>query len=154
MCSIGCGQKVAPVDTAAHGLCCSAKIVSCPAYDVGCSFKGKRGILPQHTSSCIVLQQRPILLQLQQQQQQIQLLQQQVQQLQQERQQQIEMGLARIDLIKDQEKKFGEARKQVDEAREKNPGNIPLQITDLRLLAVEYMTQLETRLLQFICFKK
>ena len=45
---------------------CGAKIVACPAKDVGCLHSCKRSILPQHMDSCLILPQRPILLRLQQ----------------------------------------------------------------------------------------
>ena len=65
-CSIGCKQNVAPIDEQTHEAICEAKIVSCPASDVGCDFQDSRGRLSAHTSICSALRMRPILLRLQQ----------------------------------------------------------------------------------------
>jgi hypothetical protein len=57
---------VAPIDESEHDKVCAAKIVPCPAKDVGCLHSSKRSILPKHSAVYLILPQRPILLRLQQ----------------------------------------------------------------------------------------
>jgi len=59
------------VDEATHDALCIAKVVSCPAADVGCDHQCTRLLLSQHISTCSILPLRIILLKQQAMEQQI-----------------------------------------------------------------------------------
>ena len=75
---------MAPVDEVAHNAVCVAKVVPCPAADVGCEHTCPRGVLSQHTATCTILPLRTILLNQQNMQLQLKETQQQLIQTQQE----------------------------------------------------------------------
>ena len=106
---------VAPVDQEAHDDICVSKIVACPASDVGCTHQVQRGDLSEHISVCPILPLKPILLQLQQQQQQIGQLQQQL-----NAQQQLFSGLQKeFDVERQERERRAKERQEKRQQREK-----------------------------------
>jgi len=58
-CSIGCKQKIKPIDLKSHEGECPEKIVCCPAVDVMCPWTGKRVNREIHFAYCLYSQLRP-----------------------------------------------------------------------------------------------
>ncbi len=56
---------MSPGEEDAHDAICTAKVVACPAADVGCTVTVCRKDLDGHTQTCQLASQRSILLQLQ-----------------------------------------------------------------------------------------
>jgi len=61
-CPLGCGEKIPPKSQAIHEDVCSKKIISCPAVEVMCPYKGPREQVSEHAEKCSYAQLYPLLI--------------------------------------------------------------------------------------------